>query len=43
MPQGKQNEMGLPPIEGDCDLDAVAYEMNGFDMVTGKPIQAPVN
>ena len=27
MPQGKQNEMGLPPIEGDCDLDAVAYEM----------------
>lgn len=39
MPQGKQNEMGLPPIEGDCDLDAVAYEMNGFDMVTGKPIQ----
>ena len=39
VPQGKQNEMGLPPIEGDCDLDAVAFEMNGFDTATGRPVQ----
>ena len=25
----------VPPIEGDCDLDAVAFEMNGFDTATG--------
>ena len=33
----KQNEMGLPQIEGDCDLDEVALEMNGFDIATGAP------
>lgn len=36
---GAVNAQGLPRIEGDCDIDAVALEMNGVDLKTGKPIQ----
>lgn len=35
----KFNPMGLEPVEGDCDIDQVALEMNGFDVNTLKPVQ----
>lgn len=35
------NKMGLVPIPGDVDMDAVAFEMNGYDMATKTPCQGP--
>ena len=34
------NVMGLPAVEGDADIDAVALEMNGVNLETNLPIQS---
>lgn len=35
----KERQLGVPAIEGDCDIDQVAFEMNGFNVETGAPVQ----
>lgn len=37
---GKKNPMNLPPVPGDCDMDKVALEMNGYNLETGVPCQS---